>query len=124
LAVGVRFPLCPPLCPQILLNDDGPIGPFAFFRGRDKRRLTRAEGKLTRADAAEPRRILVAQNELAVKIGRRVGAFAERRCQDSSEAWMTEGMGGPPRLILPLAARRIGATRAAKTSASPGDTRP
>ena len=41
LAVGVRFPLCPP----IFLNDDGLTGPVACFLRRDKnRRLTRAEG--------------------------------------------------------------------------------
>ena len=32
LAVGVRFPLCPPTS----FNDDGPIGPVARFLCRDE----------------------------------------------------------------------------------------
>jgi hypothetical protein len=36
LAVGVRFPLCPP----VFSSDDGPIGPSPFSMSRRKGRLT------------------------------------------------------------------------------------
>src|SRR3989442_2721981 len=59
LAVGVRFPLCPP----IFFNDDGPIGPVALFLRRDEKSADPRGGQLTH------RRISARQRDWAADSG-------------------------------------------------------